>query len=116
MQSLKEVAETRRNRITAFEKFEGFNDMLERIVDQTHNEFDCSIDLPSATTQFNSFVKYKRSSSQPESEHDAAEREANRQQLEGFMLLYDMFRPLTIDYQDSMVREEQKANKLNLTT
>ena len=91
------------------DRFERLHEMFDRIVGQTNRELGQNIDLPSATTQFNSLLNSNKTQSKgnepgsiatDENQIDASERQARNAQMEGFMLLYDIFRPLTKDYLD----------------
>ena len=119
--SLAELVDTRRNQIDELEKYESLSEMFQRSVDQINKKFGKHIDLPSATAEFNSLLTEKKADfagpgADSESDLSDGEREAKNAQMEGFMLLYEIFRPLTSDYLEQMVEEEKQQAKLNLAT
>ena len=125
--TLNELLASRRSRIEELEKYEAMSEMFQRIVGQTNKELGQSIDLPSATSQFNSMI-YRRKTQQQlvdqeargpkaeESDLSEGEREVKHAQMDGFMLIYEMFRPLTTDYLNTITKEEQQQARLNQTT
>ena len=87
---LKELVATRSYHVGELERYGQMMGFMQRTVEEMNQTLGRGIDLPAATQEFKSMVDMDEGTDNEE-EMD----EAKKAQMEGFMLVYELFRPLT---------------------
>ena len=106
---LKELVATRNYHVGELERYGQMMGFMQRTMDEMNQTLGRGIDLPAATQEFKSIVDMDEGSNNGEEED-----ESKKAQMEGFMLVYELFRPLAQSYLQDIKREERDQSKLGL--